>query len=73
MPDSFRKKQEEVWQPGHTLPCLYALYSAHQPVWRDQLRHVNGYIRDQICAQVVAAFDKTLMLQTEEWSLKSYC
>ena len=60
--------QEEVWQHDHTLPCLCALYSVHQSDCRVQLRHVNGYIRDQICAQVVVAvFNKALMLLREEW------
>ena len=52
LPDRFQKNQEGVWQHGHTLACLCALYSVHQSVWRVQLRHVNGYIRDQICTQV---------------------
>ena len=71
MPDPFQKNQEGVWQHSHTLPCLYPLYTAHQSDCRVQIRHVNGYIRDQICAQVVdAAFDNALMLLTERMGSK---
>ena len=42
-----------------------------QSVCRVQLRHVNGYIRDQICTQVVVAvFDKALILLTERMGSK---
>ena len=65
------KKQEVVWKHGHTLPCPHALYSVHQSDCRVQLRHVNGYIRDQICAQVVVAgFDNALMLLRERMGSK---
>ena len=65
----FKKTQEVIY--GHTLPCLHALYSVHQSDWRDQLRHVNGYIRDQICAQVgFKRFNKALMLLRERMGSK---
>ena len=67
----FEKNQEGVWQHVHTLPCLRALYSVCQSDCRVQLRHVNGYIRDEICAQVVvAAFDNALMLLRERMRSK---
>ena len=71
LPDSFQKNQEGVWQHGHTLPCLRALYSAHQSDCRIQLRHVNGYIRDQICVQVgFKRFNKALILLRERMGSK---
>ena len=71
LPDPFQKNQEGVGQHGHTLPCLRALYSACQSDWRIQLRHVNGYIRDQTCAQVgFKQFNKALILLRERMGSK---
>ena len=71
LPDSFRKNQEGVWQYGHALACLCGLYSGRQSDCRVQLRHVNGHIRDQICARVVVAeFDNGLMLLRERMGSK---
>ena len=71
MPDPFQKNREGVWQHDHTLPCLCDLYSVHQSDWRVQLHHVNGYIRDQICAQVgFKRFNKVLILLRERMGSK---
>ena len=71
LPDPFQKNQEGVWQDGRTLPCLRALYSVCQSDCRVQLRHINGYIRDQICAQVgFKRFNKALMLLRERMESK---
>ena len=71
MPDPFQKTQEGVGQHGRTLPCLRALYSAHQSDCRVQLCHVNGYIHDQICAQVgFKRFNKALILLRERMGSK---
>ena len=65
------RRDIHVWQHGHTLPCPHALYSVCQSVWRDQLRHINGYIRDQICAQVgFKRFNKALILLRERMGSK---
>ena len=71
MPDPFQKNQEGVGQHGYTLHHLCALYSVLQLDCRVQLRHVNGYIRDQIYAQVgFKRFNKALMLLRERMGSK---
>ena len=69
---SFEKTRKGVWQHGRTLHHLCALYSAHQSDCRVQLRHIR-YIRDEICAQVVAAFDNALVLLRERMGSKGCC